>query len=95
MNIQFQIDDYLVERLGVDSITAKLQQYLAREKKKFLANDKKTEVIVQPKRKLTAEQQEFVDGLKQALIEVELHQQGKIKLQSAQELLAELRAENL
>jgi hypothetical protein len=33
--------------------------------------------------------------LKQALVEVELHQQGKIKLQSAQELLAELRSENL
>jgi hypothetical protein len=95
MNIQFQIDDYLVERLGVDSITAKLQQYLAREKKKFLANDKKAEIVAQPKRKFTAEQQEFIDDLKKALVQVELHQQGKIKLQSAQELLAELRAENL
>jgi hypothetical protein len=47
------------------------------------------------KRKLTAEQQEFVDDLKEALIQVELHQQGKIELQSAQELLAELRAENI
>jgi hypothetical protein len=95
MNIQLQVDDYLVERLGIDTITAKCHQYLARERKKFLANDKKNEIISQPKRKLTKEQQEFVDGLKQALIEVELHQQGKIKLQSAQELLAELRAENL
>ena len=95
MNIQLQVDDYLVERLGIDTITAKCQQYLARERKKFLANDKKVEIISQPKRKFTAEQQEFIDGLKQALIEVELHQQGKIKLQSAQDLLAELRADNL
>jgi hypothetical protein len=95
MNIQLQVDDYLVEKLGVDTITTKFQQYLAREKKKFLANDKKTEIVSHPKRRFTDEQQEFIDGLKQALIEVELHQQGKIKLQSAQELLAELRAENL
>jgi predicted component of type VI protein secretion system len=43
------------------------------------------------KRKYTREQQEFIDGLKQALIEVELHQQGKIKLQSARGFLKELR----
>ena len=56
---------------------------------------RKEEIEKKTKRKFTAEQQEFVDGLKEALIQVELHQQGKIKLQSAQELLAELRAENL
>lgn len=93
MNIQLQVDDYLVEKLGIDTITTKFQQYLAREKKKFLANDKKTDIISQPKSKFTAEQQEFIDGLKQALIEVELHQQGKIKLQSAREFLEELRRE--
>ncbi len=95
MDIQIQVDDYLVEKLGIDAIKSKLQDFLARERKKFLANDKKNEVVAHPKRKLTAEQQEFVDDLKEALIQVELHQQGKIKLQSAQELLAELRAENL
>ena len=93
MNIQLQVDDYLVEKLGIDTITTKFQQYLAREKKKFLANDKKTDIISQPKSKFTAEQQEFIDGLKQALIEVELHQQGKIKLQSAREFLEDLRRE--
>ena len=56
---------------------------------------RKEEIEKKAKRKLTAEQQEFVDDLKEALHQVELHQQGKIKLQSAQELLAELRAENL
>ena len=52
---------------------------------------RKEEIEKKAKRKLNAEQQAFVDGLKQALIEVELHQQGKIKLQSAREFLEELR----
>jgi hypothetical protein len=56
---------------------------------------RKEEIEKKAKRKFTDEQQEFIDGLKKALVQVELHQQGKIKLQSAQELLAELRAENL
>ncbi|WP_020607536.1 hypothetical protein [Spirosoma spitsbergense] len=38
----------------------------------------------------TPEQQEWIDGLKESLEQVELHQQGKIKLKSAQELLDEL-----
>ena len=46
---------------------------------------------ISPKCKYTTEQQEFIDGLKQALIEVELHQQGKIKLPTIEELLKELR----
>jgi hypothetical protein len=36
------------------------------------------------------EQQEFVDGLKQSLKEVELHQQGKIKLPTFEEMMNEL-----
>ena len=44
-------------------------------------------------RKYTPEQQEWIDDFREALNEVELHQQGKIKLQTARELLAELRAE--
>jgi RNA polymerase-interacting CarD/CdnL/TRCF family regulator len=54
---------------------------------------RKEEVEKKAKSKLTAEQQEFVDDLKEALHEVELHQQGKIKLQSARDFLAELRRE--
>jgi hypothetical protein len=42
------------------------------------------------KRKLNVEQQEFVDGLKQSLKEVELHQQGKIKLPTFEEMMNEL-----
>ena len=44
------------------------------------------------RRKLTPVQQEWVDDFREALQEVELHQQGKIKLKSARELLTELRA---
>lgn len=43
-----------------------------------------------PAKKLNPEQQEWVDGLKDALNEVELHVQGKIQLQDAKEFLNEL-----
>jgi len=39
---------------------------------------------------LTSKQNEFVDDLKTSLNEVELHRQGKIKLQSARDFLNEL-----
>ena len=39
---------------------------------------------------LTPEQQDFVDGLKQALKDVQLHQQGKLKLKSYDEFIKEL-----
>jgi hypothetical protein len=42
------------------------------------------------KEPLTTEQQEWVDDLKESLRQVELHQQGKIKLKSARQLLDEL-----
>ena len=38
---------------------------------------------------LTAEQQEFVDDLKESLLEVERHQLGEIKLQTMREFLSE------
>lgn len=43
-----------------------------------------------PPKKYTPEQQEWIDDFREALHEVELHQQGKIKLKTAQELLDEL-----
>ena len=46
-------------------------------------------------RKYTPEQQEWVDDFREALNEVELHQQGKIQLQTAEEFLAEMRAEQV
>ena len=39
---------------------------------------------------LSAKQKKFVDDLKHSLDEVELHRQGKIKLQTAREFLNEL-----
>lgn len=50
----------------------------------------KAEPKTQAKRQLTPEQQEWVDDLKESLKQVELHQQGKIKLKSARELLDEI-----
>ena len=43
--------------------------------------------------KPTPEQLEWAEGLKSALQEVELHQQGKKKLQSAREFLMEMKEE--
>lgn len=54
----------------------------------------KAKAVALPKpKKYTPEQQEWVDDFREALHEVELHQQGKIQLQTADEFLAELRAE--
>jgi hypothetical protein len=41
-------------------------------------------------KRLSKEQKEFVDNLKDSLNEVELHRQGKIKLQPARDFLNEL-----
>ena len=51
----------------------------------------KAEPIGKAKTKLfTPEQQEWINDLKESLEEVELHQQGKIKLKSFDQLLDEL-----
>jgi hypothetical protein len=42
------------------------------------------------KHKPTPEQLQFIDDIREGLKEVELHRQGKIKLQTLQELLTEL-----
>ena len=49
-----------------------------------------TPVAAPKPRKMTPVQQEWVDDFRQALHEVELHQQGKIKLRSAYDLLDEV-----
>lgn len=41
-------------------------------------------------KKLTSEQQEWVDGMREALQQVEQHQRGEIELKSAWDLLDEL-----
>ncbi|MDO7883800.1 hypothetical protein [Hymenobacter cheonanensis] len=51
----------------------------------------KTKTVAPPKPKqYTPAQQEWVDDFREALHEVELHQQGKIKLQDARDFLNEL-----
>ena len=53
----------------------------------------KTKNVVAPAlkpRKMTPAQQAWVDEFREALHEVELHQQGKIKLQDARDFLNEL-----
>lgn len=49
----------------------------------------KPATVAQPK-KYTPEQQEWIDDFREALNEVELHQQGKIQLQDARDFLNEL-----
>ncbi len=51
----------------------------------------KAKPIAPPKPKqYTPEQQEWIDDFREALHEVELHHQGKIKLQDARDFLNEL-----
>ena len=51
----------------------------------------KAEPTVKTRKKpFTPEQQEWIDDLKESLEQVELHQQGKIKLKSFDQLLDEL-----
>ncbi len=51
----------------------------------------KAEPTSKPKTKqFTPEQQEWINDLKESLEQVELHQQGKIKLKSFDQLLDEL-----
>jgi hypothetical protein len=47
-------------------------------------------VKVPDSKEFTSEEREWIDGLKEALEQVELHQQGKIQLKSADQLLKEL-----
>jgi hypothetical protein len=61
-----------------------LVRLLAKELNFVVVNEKKTT------KKLTAKQQKWVDDFGQALHEVDLHTQGKIKLKTAQQLLDEL-----
>lgn len=46
--------------------------------------------IKKSKKKLSTQQKEFVEDLKEALAQVDLHQQGKIELQTFDEMMNEL-----
>ena len=86
-------NDYIFKEKGIEVVRKKIKKGLLVEKIRLLAEDRKKKNKSKPKRKLTKKQQEFIDDFKQALEEVKLHQQGKIKLQTWQELLKELKEE--
>ena len=64
--------------------------FLMKLLKSFSFEVEATPVAAPKPRKMTPVQQEWVDDFRQALHEVELHQQGKIKLRSAYDLLDEV-----
>lgn len=92
--MKINISNHIFKKRGIELITEKIQNGLLNEKRRLLHEEDKKKNKPKPKRKFTKKEQDFIDGLKQALIEVKLHQQGKIKLQSLQEFLEELRAES-
>jgi hypothetical protein len=56
----------------------------------LLSNFEYVKIAESKPHKISSKQKEFVDDLKQSLMEVELHRQGKIKLKTAREFLNEL-----
>ncbi len=73
-------------------ITIQLPDELFAPVRKILQNlrgVKVTQTRKLPASAFTPEQQEFVDELKQSLIEVERHQRGEIKLQTMRDFLNE------
>jgi hypothetical protein len=94
MEIKMNIRNHIFKRRRIELITKKIQNGLLVENRRLLNEENKKKNKPKPKRKFTKKEQDFIDGLKQALIEVKLHQEGKIELQSLQEFLEELRTEN-
>ena len=77
-----EVDDEIVKEFGLEEIEKLLKDFIKSKENISYKNTSKTK-----------EQQDFIDDLKQSLHEVELHQQGKIKLPTWQELLKELKEE--
>ena len=92
--MKINIRNHIFKKKGIELVTEKIQNKILIKKKRLLNEEKKKKNIPKPKRKFTKKEQNFIDGLKQALLEVKLHQEGKIKLPSLQEFLEELRTEN-
>ena len=88
------ISNHIFKKREIELVTEKIQSGLLIEKRRLLNEANKKKNKPKPKRKFTKKEQEFIDGLKRALLEVKLHQEGKIKLQSLQEFLEELKAEH-
>ncbi len=92
--MKINITDHIFKKRGIELLTERIQIGLLIEKRRLLNEANKKKNKPKPKRKFTKQEQEFIDGLKQALLEVKLHQEGKIKLQSAREFLEDLRAKS-
>ena len=74
-----EVDDEIVKEIGVEEIKNMFHRFLKSKEKEINRNALKIE-----------EKQDFVDSLKQSMHEVELHQQGKIKLPTFEDMINEL-----
>jgi hypothetical protein len=74
-----------MQRVVIDIPDSKVDFFLELVKNLGFSIEKKEGM-----KKLTRKQQEFVEGLKDALNDVELHRQGKKKLKTIDQLLDEL-----
>ena len=82
--MQYQFLELMTELLlNIPDDKLPFFKLLAKELNFTIVHEKKTT------KKLTAKQKKWIDEFKQALNEVDLHTQGKIKLKSAQQLLDE------
>jgi hypothetical protein len=63
---------------------------IAKHQIKDANNNLSSEDSPNTKKTLTIEQQEFVEGMKESLHEVDLHRQGKIKLPNVKDLIKEM-----
>ncbi len=74
----------------------RIQKLLRQEPGVTVSRSRPVEQTAKPpqKKKLTRKQQEWVDDLKQALVDVERAERGEIQLRPIEELLLELDAEH-
>ncbi|MBC7448455.1 MAG: hypothetical protein H7330_10385 [Hymenobacteraceae bacterium] len=73
----------------------RIQKLLRQEPGVTVSRSRVVEAPETPKKKkLTRQQQEWVDDLKQSLVDVERHQRGEIELQSFDEFMKEMDAEH-
>jgi len=71
----------------------RIQKLLRQEPGVTISRSRAVEPAAPKKKKLTRKQQEWVDDLKQALVDVERHQRGEIELASLDDYLRELGVE--
>jgi ABC-type phosphate transport system ATPase subunit len=94
MRMKIHLHDKNIRKKGIEVITEKIQNGLLVEKRRLFNETVKKKSKAKPQRKFNKQEQDFIDSFRQALKEVELHRQGKMKLQSIEEFLKELRLEN-